>query len=80
MILKKKYDNNEYIDLLFIHKLPKNDINNRLPIHILNKIYNNVNFKSSKNITNYKQTKNFINKLFDNQIDYIIYNDNYGCH
>lgn len=77
---KEKYDNDEYVDLLFMDRLPKNDINNRLPTHILFKMYKNVNFKSKTNITHYIQTQNIINKLCDDQIDYIIYIDNYGDH
>jgi len=75
---QEKYDNNENVNLLFVHRLPKNNINDRLPLPVLFRMYNNVNFNCVKNITSYTQTLKFLNKLDDNQIHYVIYIDKFG--
>ena len=75
---KEKYDNNEHVDLLFMDKLPKNNIDDRLPLSILFKMYDNVNFNNQTNIANYIQTLKYIRKLDENQTEYIIYIDNWG--
>ena len=41
-------------------------------------MYNDVNFNSKINITNYYITLKFLNKLDNNEIEYIIYIDNWG--
>jgi hypothetical protein len=39
---KEKYHNNDHVDLLFMDRLPKTNINGRLPLCILFKMYNNI--------------------------------------
>lgn len=73
---KEKYD--KHINLLFMNKLPKYDINNRLHLAILFKMYNNVNFNKQTNISYYMQTLKILDKLDNNQIEYTIYIDNWG--
>jgi hypothetical protein len=68
-----------YTHLLFMDRLPKCNINYRLHLAILFKMYNNVNFNNQKNISSYIRTLKFLNKLDDNEIEYTIYIDNWGC-
>ena len=77
---KEKYDNNENVDLLFIHRLPEKNIDGTLPLSVLFKMYNKVNFNDQRNITNYAQTLKFLDKLDVNQMDYIIYIDSFGSY
>jgi len=76
---KEKDVDNDQIDLLFMDRLPKDNINDRLPLSVLFKMYNDVNFNNKTNTKYYIQTSKFLNKLDDDQKGYIIYIDNWGC-
>lgn len=75
---KEEYNSDEHINLLFLDKLPKYDINGRLHLNVLYKMYNDVNFNRPTNVTYYIQTQKYLNKLRDDQVDYNIYIDNFG--